>query len=765
MSDSGLTAPGSSSYSSNTLHVGDGTWDTQRDTFLLPNLMGLNFETMRYNGMGNRFKDMAGYHSIIIAHGVIATIVFLGLVPISTLIIRYYSRWNPFWAFKLHAWCQILTLLLSTVVFVLGWFAVGPKRSLTNPHHGIGLAIYVMVIFQVLWGWFMHKKESKRVRHHVPLKLVIHRWIGRALALLGLAQIPLGLTLYGSPKVLFILYAVGVFALLVTYFVLSYLYDDEGFHMASEHGSRYTGPSVVEEHHGGGGGGGGLGPALAGGALGAGLASLFKRRGRSRHSSEAYEESRTSYSDEKYSDESSRHHGGGGGWGKKILEIGALAGAGMLAKKWWDRRRHREEDTEVGRYRPAHSRTDSYTEDSLSRLEDGRPEPARPPVAGRPPSRPQSPGSSYYYNSTYLSEQPERRPSHGVRDALLGAGAFAAVKRLFSRNKDKDDEEKRRMEDIRRRDEEDEALQRANSKRRRPDAVSGPYPQRRRPSPYTESDLTPTDLTPRPRPPRLASESSMLTPEPMATGAAHGAHSDIPPLPPIHQELSGDFPPSERPHSHHSHHAEEIAAGAAAGAALGAASSHRRSSVSRRRDDSRHRSDHVESPPVSVKVKMHNDGRHVTLRRLTEEEAAAQREARRRERRNSRRRGSSAGSLSGDEGRDYDRWRRVEELERQQAEQIRREQQAAAATSAAPSASVPPSSFHPSQSQISHMPPPPPVAPAAPPSMPYGPGSVTSPGTWTGTEASGSYANNRRRRRAERARARQERQQHGVEFE
>jgi len=32
------------------MHVGDGTWDTQRDTFLLPNLVGLNFDTMRYNG-------------------------------------------------------------------------------------------------------------------------------------------------------------------------------------------------------------------------------------------------------------------------------------------------------------------------------------------------------------------------------------------------------------------------------------------------------------------------------------------------------------------------------------------------------------------------------------------------------------------------------------------------------------------------------------------------------------------------------------------
>lgn len=583
----------------------------------------------------------------------------------------------------------------------------------------------------------------------------IHRWLGRALAILGIVQIPLGLTLYGSPKVLFILFALAAFAYLLIYFILSYLYDTEGYHLPSEHGSRYTGPSVVSEqhHHSG------LGGALAGGALGAGLASMFRRRPRSRTTSQAYEDSRTSYSDEKYSDESSRHHGGGG-WGKKLLEIGALAGAGLLAKKWWDRRRDREDDAEAGRYRPAHSRTDSYTEDSLSRLEDGRPEPShhtplnRPP--SRPPSRPQSPGSTYNYSSAYFTE-PERKPSHGIRDALLGAGAFMGLKKLFGRKKEDDD--KRRLEEIRRQEEEDERLQRANSKRRHQTGAF--YPQRRRPSPYayTESDLTPTDLTP--RPPRQPShgESAVTAETPMATGA-YNEPSDIPPIPPSHHELSGDLVPP-RPPSHHSpHRAEELAAGAAAGAAMGAASSHRRSSISRR-------DEHVESPPVSVKVKMHNDGRHVTLRRLTEEEAAAQREARRRERRNSRRRGSSVGSLSGGEGRESDRWRRVEAEEREQEEQIRREQEAAAAAaaaSAAPSASMPPSSYH--QSQISQMPPPPPVPHPAPSSMPYGPGSVTSPGTWTGTEASGSYANNRRRRRAERARARQERQQqHGVEFE
>jgi hypothetical protein len=123
--------------------------------------------------MGNRFKEMTGYRPLIIAHGVIAVIVFLGLVPISVLLMRYYTQFNPFWAFKLHVWCQVLTLLLSTVVFVLGWFAVGPQRSLTNPHHGIGLAIYVIVITQVLWGWVIHKTQKGRRRFHVPLTVMV----------------------------------------------------------------------------------------------------------------------------------------------------------------------------------------------------------------------------------------------------------------------------------------------------------------------------------------------------------------------------------------------------------------------------------------------------------------------------------------------------------------------------------------------------------------------------------------------------------------
>lgn len=49
-----LAPPGSSTYNSDTMHVGDGTWDAGRDDFLLPNLVGFNFATMRYNGKNDR---------------------------------------------------------------------------------------------------------------------------------------------------------------------------------------------------------------------------------------------------------------------------------------------------------------------------------------------------------------------------------------------------------------------------------------------------------------------------------------------------------------------------------------------------------------------------------------------------------------------------------------------------------------------------------------------------------------------------------------
>ncbi|CRK30271.1 hypothetical protein BN1708_000806 [Verticillium longisporum] len=155
------SAPGGAQYDSNTMTVGDGTWDFEKNTFLLPNLQGLNFETMRYNGMANRFSTVAEYHSLIMAHAVIGALVFLLFVPAAVFFARFYTR-RPGFAIKYHAMLGIFNILLLTVVFVLGWFAVGPNRSWTNPHHAIGLAIYVMFLLQAIGGY----SSPSRTRRH-----------------------------------------------------------------------------------------------------------------------------------------------------------------------------------------------------------------------------------------------------------------------------------------------------------------------------------------------------------------------------------------------------------------------------------------------------------------------------------------------------------------------------------------------------------------------------------------------------------------------
>ena len=76
-------------------------------------------------------------------------------------------------ALRYHIWLQIITVLLTTVIFVLGWIAVGPKRSLTNPHHGIGLAIYVLVLFHFIGGWWVHRREKNTKRLYEPLKVMV----------------------------------------------------------------------------------------------------------------------------------------------------------------------------------------------------------------------------------------------------------------------------------------------------------------------------------------------------------------------------------------------------------------------------------------------------------------------------------------------------------------------------------------------------------------------------------------------------------------
>jgi hypothetical protein len=124
--------------------------------------------------MGNRFRSMAGYKALITAHGVLAAIAFLFVIPAAIFMARFYHR-NPRTALRVHIWLQIAAVLLSTAAIICSFQAVGLERSLSNPHHGIGVALYTLVMVQFLGGALIHKLEKGKERFKIPLKLMVCR--------------------------------------------------------------------------------------------------------------------------------------------------------------------------------------------------------------------------------------------------------------------------------------------------------------------------------------------------------------------------------------------------------------------------------------------------------------------------------------------------------------------------------------------------------------------------------------------------------------
>ncbi|KAF2155978.1 hypothetical protein K461DRAFT_310538 [Myriangium duriaei CBS 260.36] len=841
MSTDQLSAPGSSQYSSNTLHVGDGTWDSSRDTFLLPNLVGFNLATTQYNGMGNRFRDLLPYHSLIKAHGAIACIVFLLLIPTSIITVRFYQRRRRT-AIRIHIWLQILVVFLITVVLILGWFAVGPERSLSNPHHAIGVALYTLVLVQVLGGALMRRLERRKDRDYIPVKVMFHHWMGRAIAILGLAQIPLGLALYGAAKGFFITYALILAAWIVVYFVLSHRYQSERFtgsDFRESYVSRQSGPGnveVIQERREKSGGHALRDTALIGGAL-ASLAALRDRARRKRDRNETiihedmteasapysqHHSHRHSVTDASgaYSQHPSRRHSGSfieeekytaprpgpsHTWRDRILGAGAGLAAFQGVKRLFGDRRERDEESNIGGYsRPPLGDNSSVSHADVSRIHSGQApyspadrrrtrrhapsayesslgspsrvgpprsdrltseyesplsSPSRPMRAPRPSRlRPRRSGSfSSVSSHESITSPPMAKPAGGLTKGQGLAATIAGFTGLaYLREKQKqrrERREERRAEEIRRYDE--EIADRVNrTQRHRPDYgdsvvdedLVGSNPA------LSRHNLPNTNIPPLPA--SAAAPHSIVTDE--AHSSVHTRPTGQPGYPIDDTSIpipTGPGPSSgaRYPEANGSRVRFEdemlpaAAAGGAAALAAGALAEEKRRRAERRSSSARRDNESSTTsgePPVSVKVKIHDDNRHVTLRRLNESEAAAERDARRRERRTRRRpRTESLSSDLSDTG-DVQGYRRAHQ---------------------APIKNIPMPTT-PARGSHDTLPLPPPVPPPVP--MHSSPHGVASPpplhgapsvggyetGTNTGTEMS-AFDDNRRRRRAERAAA------------
>ena len=648
------------------------------------------------------------------------------------------------------------------------------------------------------------------------------------IALLGLAQIPLGLTLYGSPLALFVLYALAVFVLLVIYFILTYLRERRG---GTDYDSRYsygTGSSVEQrrpsgQSHKSGRSGNLIKGALAGAGLYA-LVNRFRRRPKDRDDGPEVVGSRrhsgSFIEDEKYS----QYSGRSGIWEDRLLRIAAPIGAAGLVTRFFDRR-YRDRDSDIGDYRPPPS---GATPTNDARFSASRPAPGgaipinqalpsvQHPLNQPSPSvqhHPPPPPSSLSYTSVESASRQDRR-GHGLRDGLATLGVVGLAKNIFNRRRD-------RKEDQRLADEQEARMhgqhftgdgrpprhhQPGESTLSTDTSSIGGHPQTTHGAPPVTAVVYPA----RPSQTGHGRDQSRVEELPLGGVPRYGAvpMPNIPPDPQglFHPDSSGsEAYIGDDGRNHWRHHAGRDAAsagiaGGATGLAAAEASSRRQDrhdgaadigateasssrrnrqdevtniaatdATSRRRDRRDRRQstsagdDSAATPPtpVSVKVKMHNGGRAVTLRRLPEAEAAAEREARRLSRNQGRRRGDSVSSLSGTDG-SGERFRRNQFQDRQQAEAMRIESERLAA--ARNQTLVQP------QNQPVNVPPPPPIFESSIGARPGALGSVGSPqGTYDGntTEASADYANNRRRRRAERGQkqAREARAGKTVEFE
>lgn len=640
--------------------------------------------------MGNRFSTLDQYHKMILAHGILAVIVFLFLIPTAVMIVRFYDG-RPGWAVRYHARLQIFSSILLLTVFVLGFLAVGPNRSLSNPHHGIGVAIFVLFILQFIGGALIKSITKAR-----SLRVTLHQWSGRVIALLGITQIPLGLTLYGSPLYLFILYAVWMAFLLLLYFILNFRsgmrreYFRQGPPPSEAGHTRVTDSEYFASEHKSHDGGNKLkwlGALGAGGALWAlmrnrgknkdkdmergrspSMSSVSRRRGpeviASRRGSASY------LSDEKFS-ELPPQKKSGGGFMKVLGGAAAAVGAGGLVSGFMNRRnsgRYNDEYSAVSTETPRRARsgrsfphseiTSDYTTD-ISRADPtatsllspvGNPtamagaiSAADSRVGPREPVTPSRPTRTRGFGGGRRSELEESdyssyvSPSRRVYDDEPQSGGGGVGKGIMAGlglgwfGKKMADRKARKEEDRRLRAEEERMRDEEDM---RSGVTGSRFTGDGHPSPTRKPSRRPPVRRPTGIPPSQVTATEMTE-----SSIDERPPGGIRPVPaPVTKGRS-------RSHSRSQSHITPVAMPSMPGDSdLSSYVSTARPASSRRRDGEkasaeaaaratslaateRERYGSPHSQPVSLKLRMHDDrDRNVTLRRLTEEEA---REARR----------------------------------------------------------------------------------------------------------------------------------------
>jgi hypothetical protein len=131
--------------------------------------------------------------SMLIAHGVLASLAFVILFPAGSIAIRLASFPGVVW---LHAAFQVFAYLVYIAAFGLGVYLARGLKVLNSYHPIIGIVVMVVLFFQPILG-FLHHALFKKYSHRTIWSYA-HIWVGRIAITLGIINGGLGLKLADS---------------------------------------------------------------------------------------------------------------------------------------------------------------------------------------------------------------------------------------------------------------------------------------------------------------------------------------------------------------------------------------------------------------------------------------------------------------------------------------------------------------------------------------------------------------------------------------
>lgn len=128
-----------------------------------------------------------------VAHGVLASLVFVGLLPIGGILIRIANFTGLVWV---HAALQMLSFLIYIIAFGMGVYMATHLGYMSKAHPILGIALLVILIGQPIFG-FLHHKLYKKYGHRTFWSYA-HLFHGRIAIFLGMINGGLGIQLVGN---------------------------------------------------------------------------------------------------------------------------------------------------------------------------------------------------------------------------------------------------------------------------------------------------------------------------------------------------------------------------------------------------------------------------------------------------------------------------------------------------------------------------------------------------------------------------------------